>query len=453
MKTNSSTSIIKSALAACLGMLAGSLSAQAAAPTLDQMAYNPPWGQTDLDAFNAYTAISGDGGSSNQVYASLADGGILVWGYDKAWNPGTWGYGVVVETGAFTALTRDASRSNIVFGALSTGGIVQYEYDGSIWTANVVDNSSRVYTSLTYDSTYQNKIYGASSDGLYEITYDGNWVQNLLTTNVYTQVAANGTGEGLKLYGLTAAGGIDQIYWSGSSWLTSLVDHTNTYTTIVGNGVNSNTVYGALAGGGINELNYNAGWNTSQVATTGTYTALASRDDTNNNIYGSTTTGDFNEITWDGISWNSTTLFTGQSYDQLIADGVRGAAVFGIALAPSGGQTYADWANDNGIPGEPADGDYDKDGLSNLLEYALGLDPVASSGTPGTVINGKLSFDKGAVAVTNGDVTYSIETSTTLEAGSWAPVTPDEDTTTVISYTLPTGQPRIFARLAVTPVQ
>ena len=297
MKTKSNTSYIKSSLAACLGLLASALTAESAAPTLDQMAYNEPWGQTDLDAFNAYTAISGDGGSSNQVYASLADGGILAWGYDKAWSPGVWGSTSVVGSGTFTAITRDASRPNIVFGALSTGGIVQYEYNGSTWNANVVDNSSRVYSSLTYDSTYQNKIYGASSDGLYEITYDGNWVQNLLTTNVYTQVAANGTGEGLKLYGLTAAGGIDQIYWSGSSWLTSLVDHTNTYTTIVGNGVNSNTVYGALAGGGINELNYNAGWNTSQVATTGTYTALASRDDTNNNIYGSTTTGDFNEIT------------------------------------------------------------------------------------------------------------------------------------------------------------
>ena len=131
---------------------------------------------------------------------------------------------------------------------------------------------------------------------------------------------------------------------------------------------------------------------------------------------------------------------------------MRGAAVFGIALAPSGGQTYADWANNNGIPGEPADGDYDKDGLSNLLEYALGLDPVASSGSPGTVINGKLSFDKGADAVTNGDVTYSIETSTTLELESWETQTPDEESPSVISYTLPTGEPRIFARLAVTPI-
>ena len=433
-------------------MLAGSLSAQAAAPTLDQMAYNPPWGRTGLDAFNAYTAISADGGSSNQVYAALADGGILAWGYDKAWSPGNWGYGVVVETGTFTALTRDASRSNIVFGALSTGGIVQYEYNGSTWTANTVDNSSRVYTSLTYDSAYQNKIYGASSDGLYEITYGAGWVQNQLTANVYTRIAANGTDEGVKLYGLTGAGSVDQIYFQGT-WQSTTVSGANTYTTIVGDGVASNKVYGALASGGIDQMEYNGSWVINNIiVSSDIYTALASRDQTANCIYGSTTTGDFNEMAYTG-SWGSSTLFTGQTYDALISDGARDPAVFGIALAPTGGQTYADWANDNGIPGEPADGDYDKDGLSNLLEYALGLDPVASSGTPGTVINGKLSFDKGAVAVTNGDVTYSIETSTTLEAGSWAPVTPDEDTTTVISYTLPTGQPRIFARLAVTPVQ
>jgi hypothetical protein len=451
MKTKSNTSYIKSSLAACLGLLASTLTAESAAPTLNQMAYNPPWGQTDLDAFNAYTAISGDGGSSNQVYASLADGGILVWGYDKAWSPSNWGYGVVVETGTFTALTRDASRSNIVFGALSTGGVVQYEYNGSTWTANIVDNSSRVYTSLTYDSTYQNKIYGASSDGLYEITYGAGWGANLLTTNVYTRIAANGTDEGLKLYGLTNAGSVDQIYFQGT-WQTFTVSGANTYTTIVGDGVASNKVYGALASGGIDQMEYTSSWVINNIiVSSAIYTALASRDNQANCIYGSTTTGDFNEIAYGG-GWNSTTLFTGQSYDQLIADGVRGAAVFGIALAPSGGQTYADWANDNGIPGEPADGDYDKDGLSNLLEYALGLDPKASSGTPGTFINGKLSFDKGADAVTNGDVTYSIETSTTLELESWETQTPDEESPSVISYTLPTGEPRIFARLAVTPV-
>jgi len=336
MKTKSNTPLMSSSLAASIGLLAGAMSVNAASIALDQMAYNPPWGRTGLDAVNAYTAISGDGGESNQAYAASAAGGIVAWGFNKAWSPGVWGSTSVVGSGTFTAITRDASRPSIVFGALSTGGIVQYEYNGSTWNANVVDNSSRVYTSLTYDSTYQNKIYGASSAGLYEVTYSGSWGANLLTTTAYTQVTANGTGEGLKFYGLTGAGGIDQIYFQGG-WQTSFVDHANTYTTIVGNGVNSNTVYGALAGGGINELNYNAGWNTSQVATTGTYTALANRDQTAGTIYGSEASGNFNEISWNGSSWISTTLFTGQTYDQLISDGARDPAIFGIAIPePSG---------------------------------------------------------------------------------------------------------------------
>lgn len=317
---------------ACLALLAGSLAAaQAANPTLDQMAYNPPWGRNVLDTTTTYTAISGDGGTSNLVYAAQAGGGLTAWGYGQPWNPGAWAPSTVAGSGTFTALTRDASRANIVFGALSTGGINQYEWNGSSWTLNQVDTSARVYSSLTYDSTYQNKIYGASSAGVYEVTYGGSWGSYLLTSNVYTQLASNGSAEGVKFYGLTGAGGIDQIYFQGG-WQTSFVDHANTYTTIVGNGVNSNTVYGALAGGGINELNFNGNWNTSQVAVTGTYTALANRDTKAFSMYGSTATGDFNEITWDGSTWNSNTLFTGQTYNALISDGARDAAIFGIAV-------------------------------------------------------------------------------------------------------------------------
>jgi hypothetical protein len=295
------------------------------------MAYNPGWGRTGLDAVNAYTAISGDGGQQNQAYAASATGGIVAWGYNKAWSPGVWGSTSVVGSGSFTALTRDASRSNIVFGAPSTGGIVQYEYNGSTWNANVVDNSSRVYTSLTYDSVNQNKIYGASSAGLYEVTYGAGWGANLLTTTAYTQVTANGTSEGVKLYGLTGAGAVDQIYFLGS-WNTINLSGLNTYTTIVGDAVASNKVYGALAAGGIGQMEWNgSAWVTNNIVASGDYTALANRDQTANNIYGSTTTGNFNEIAYTG-TWNTSTLFTGQTYDQLISDGARDPAIFGIAV-------------------------------------------------------------------------------------------------------------------------
>lgn len=111
------------------------------------------------------------------------------------------------------------------------------------------------------------------------------------------------------------------------------------------------------------------------------------------------------------------------------------------------------WAASNGIPGEPATGDFDKDGLSNLMEYALGLNPTTINGTPGTLNGSLLSFTKGAAAMANGDVTWVIEDSTTLGAAPdlWAPVTTVEAGNT-ISYTLPTGQGKIFARLTVTQI-
>lgn len=113
---------------------------------------------------------------------------------------------------------------------------------------------------------------------------------------------------------------------------------------------------------------------------------------------------------------------------------------------------YATWAIAKGIAGEPAGGDFDKDGLLNLLEYGLGLDPKVPNGSPGTLATGSVNFTKGTEAVANGDVTYSIETSPTLGAAPspWTPVTPTVNNATTISYTLPTGQPKVFTRLVIT---
>lgn len=116
-----------------------------------------------------------------------------------------------------------------------------------------------------------------------------------------------------------------------------------------------------------------------------------------------------------------------------------------LTIGPAG---YASWESDKGVI-EGENGDDDKDGIINLVEYALGLDPKASSHPAGSYIGTTLTFVKGPEAKAAGDVSYTIETSTTLEAGSWTPVgatvTPDD-----ISYTLPAAQGRIFGRLKVT---
>lgn len=124
-----------------------------------------------------------------------------------------------------------------------------------------------------------------------------------------------------------------------------------------------------------------------------------------------------------------------------------------LALTAPGGADYSSWASANGIPGEPASGDFDHDGLSNLIEYALGKNPTASSTPAGSLSGGVVSFAKGADAVTNGDVTWAIQESDDLGVSDpWATVTPTTNNSTTISYILPTGKPKVFVRLVVNQV-
>jgi autotransporter-associated beta strand protein len=120
-----------------------------------------------------------------------------------------------------------------------------------------------------------------------------------------------------------------------------------------------------------------------------------------------------------------------------------------LNLASSGGGSYSTWASANGIDGEPAERDFDNDGLSNLMEYALGKNPTTSSQPAGVMSGNTITFTKGADAIANGDVSWVIEQSSNL--GSWTPVVAQAagDASPTISHSLPTGQPKVFARLKV----
>lgn len=126
-----------------------------------------------------------------------------------------------------------------------------------------------------------------------------------------------------------------------------------------------------------------------------------------------------------------------------------GAGALVVAGSPSSG--FAAWAESLGLTGDP-DADFDQDGLSDLLEYALaGLDPKLPDGSPGSLVDGVISFSKRELAVANGDVTYVIEISTDLGGiDPWTAVTPDVNDAATISFTLPPGAGSLFARLRVT---
>lgn len=149
---------------------------------------------------------------------------------------------------------------------------------------------------------------------------------------------------------------------------------------------------------------------------------------------------------------------TGLTAGQLAAinGGIYTLTPTGFLTAIPAGGNFASWANNNGIPGEPFDDDFNKDGVSNGVAYALGLSPTASSQPAGVLSGSTITFTKGAEAKANEDVSWIIQVSETLEAESWtdAVTQPAGDDTATISYDLAPapGTPKKFARLKVVQV-
>jgi hypothetical protein len=138
---------------------------------------------------------------------------------------------------------------------------------------------------------------------------------------------------------------------------------------------------------------------------------------------------------------------------------------FTTELAPS----YQAWAAGLAQPAPEADGD--GDGLANLLEYAFGGDPATPSRfqPDGVPLDPRLSVDSGQASVTfpvreDAEIrglTYQIEFSSTLGAGSWSADPPpgftfwDETHTPDVpgflrrTATFDATGPRLFCRVRV----
>ena len=105
---------------------------------------------------------------------------------------------------------------------------------------------------------------------------------------------------------------------------------------------------------------------------------------------------------------------------------------------------YASWAATN-AGDQAANLDFDGDGVPNGVEYFMGETGSDFTANPG-VVDGKIIWPKSA----DYQGTYAVETSPDLAV--WTPATTGVvDHGTSVEYTLPTGQGKIFARLAVTP--
>lgn len=119
-----------------------------------------------------------------------------------------------------------------------------------------------------------------------------------------------------------------------------------------------------------------------------------------------------------------------------------------IALVKAG---YSSWALANGVTGG-ATGDSDNDGIKNLVEYALNLNPASADGSAGSFDGTTATFTKRTLATTNADVRYIIETSPDLAL--WTPVVvqgPGDPgyADATIGHTLTSGLGTRFQRLKV----
>lgn len=120
--------------------------------------------------------------------------------------------------------------------------------------------------------------------------------------------------------------------------------------------------------------------------------------------------------------------------------------------APAGFAGYITGSFANGtVPGgeQGPDDDWDNDGTSNLLEYALdGFDPTVSDAPAGSLDGLLVTYTKRVGAT---GITYSLEESSDLGIiDLWTPATPTTDVSSVITYTLTAPTPtKNFVRLVV----
>jgi autotransporter-associated beta strand protein len=112
--------------------------------------------------------------------------------------------------------------------------------------------------------------------------------------------------------------------------------------------------------------------------------------------------------------------------------------------------TYTSWASTHSVSGA-INGDSDKDGIPNGVEYGLNTNPAASDGTPGTCSGNVLSFDKRTLTSDNSDLSYRIEVSSDLGVSDpWTEVSAYiTNSSSVISAHIATGSAKKFARLRV----
>ncbi len=136
-----------------------------------------------------------------------------------------------------------------------------------------------------------------------------------------------------------------------------------------------------------------------------------------------------------------TTLVTAQ-------DGVT-TTTYTTTVTRAAANSYTAWvAGYPGLSDSTPTGNPSGDGITNLVKYALDLNPTVSTQPAGTHSGSSLSFTKGTMAKGDSNIAYAIEESTDLV--TWgSPTLGSVSYGDTITYTYPSGQAKVFARLKV----
>lgn len=102
----------------------------------------------------------------------------------------------------------------------------------------------------------------------------------------------------------------------------------------------------------------------------------------------------------------------------------------------AGNSGYDEWVSPFGLSAGSQGGDSDNDGLSNFDEYAFGLNPTSGASVNPIAVPldksaGTFSYTRRAQALTG--LTYTVRSSTSLAAGSWATLVKNTDYTELVT--------------------
>lgn len=142
--------------------------------------------------------------------------------------------------------------------------------------------------------------------------------------------------------------------------------------------------------------------------------------------------------------------YTNKTSGNLQLDALEITAAAALTPLQNWRQTNFGSSSNSGQGADAADWDFD--GLSNLVEYALGFDPKAVTASVGfpkpELLGGNLILTMTQPVGVSG-VSYGAESSTSLLPGSWIPV-PDTGTPPVRTFSRSVGAQRVFMRLVIT---